>query len=91
MFIDKINITLRLGCLIRGFFKPDVFKKCLERLLLSCGLSETKLGWNDDGGLQECCPPGHLWGEDPAWKSPDKCNDPIKVEKIFPSCLCLLK
>ena len=40
-------------------------------------------GCNNDVGLQECCPPSHLWGEDPAWKSPDKCNDPIKVEQIF--------
>ena len=45
MFIDKINITLRLGCLIRGFFKPDVFKKCFERLLLSCGVTLTMFAW----------------------------------------------
>ena len=29
---------------------------------------------------QECCPPAHLWGEDPAWKSRDKCDDRIKVD-----------
>ena len=41
--------------------------------------------------LQECCPPAHLWGEDPTWKTPNKCNDPIKVEPIIPSCFASSK
>ena len=23
---------------------------------------------------QECCRPGHFWGEDQSWRSPNKCN-----------------